>query len=70
MGLGRGRRARRPGPGPPRPSPPPRHSRPGAKVLIVDDDVRNVFALTSLLESFDVAVSYALEGAAGVTRCT
>ncbi len=38
----------------------------GARVVIIDDDVRNVFALTSLLESLDVEVVYALEGKAGI----
>jgi HAMP domain-containing protein/CheY-like chemotaxis protein len=34
----------------------------GKRVLIVDDDVRNVFALTSVLESYGMAVSYAENG--------
>jgi CheY-like chemotaxis protein len=38
----------------------------GAKVLIIDDDIRNVFALTSFLESLEMEVIYALEGKAGV----
>ncbi len=42
----------------------------GAKVLIIDDDVRNVFALTSFLESLDLEVSYALEGKAGIEALT
>jgi CheY-like chemotaxis protein/HAMP domain-containing protein/GAF domain-containing protein len=35
----------------------------GKKVLIVDDDVRNIFALTSLLERHDMQVVYAENGA-------
>jgi CheY-like chemotaxis protein/nitrogen-specific signal transduction histidine kinase len=38
----------------------------GATVLIVDDDVRNVFALTSALESHGMTVLYADNGADGV----
>ncbi len=38
----------------------------GATVLIVDDDVRNVFALTSALELHGMAVLYADNGADGV----
>jgi HAMP domain-containing protein/signal transduction histidine kinase len=38
----------------------------GRKVLVIDDDVRNVFALTSVLESHDAAVLYALDGKAGI----
>ncbi|MEO6867349.1 MAG: response regulator, partial [Gaiellales bacterium] len=36
------------------------------RVLIVDDDVRNVFALTSLLEAYDMQVSYAENGREGI----
>ncbi len=34
----------------------------GKKVLIVDDDVRNIFALTSLLEQYEMQVIYAENG--------
>ena len=49
----------------------PRGTRPaascdGATVLIVDDDVRNVFALTSALEMHGMTVLYADNGADGV----
>ncbi|MGH8869514.1 MAG: ATP-binding response regulator, partial [Actinomycetes bacterium] len=38
----------------------------GKKVLIVDDDVRNVFALTSVLEQHGIGVSYAENGREGI----
>ncbi|MFI0356833.1 HAMP domain-containing protein [Actinomadura sp. 9N407] len=38
----------------------------GRKVLIVDDDVRNVFALTSVLEGYGMEVLYAEDGQAGI----
>ncbi|HEY2542155.1 MAG TPA: response regulator, partial [Gaiellaceae bacterium] len=38
----------------------------GKKVLIVDDDVRNVFALTSALEANGMDVSFAENGRAGI----
>src|SRR5262245_24993326 len=38
----------------------------GRKVLIVDDDVRNIFALTSALEAYDIKVLRAENGRAGV----
>ena len=38
----------------------------GKKVLIVDDDVRNVFALTSVLESNGMEVLYAENGRDGI----
>jgi CheY-like chemotaxis protein len=40
----------------------------GRKVLIVDDDVRNVFALTSALESHGMEVIYAENGREALTR--
>src|SRR5690606_25326385 len=40
----------------------------GATVLIVDDDVRNVFALTSALELHGMTVLYADNGADGVRQ--
>jgi CheY-like chemotaxis protein len=38
----------------------------GKKVLVVDDDVRNIFALTSLLEDHDLKVAHAENGRAGI----
>jgi CheY-like chemotaxis protein/HAMP domain-containing protein len=38
----------------------------GTKVLIVDDDIRNVFALTSVLESHGVEVKFAKSGKDGI----
>ncbi|MBD2158593.1 response regulator [Leptolyngbya sp. FACHB-16] len=38
----------------------------GKKVLIVDDDVRNIFALTSLLEQYEMDVLFAENGRAGI----
>ncbi|WP_096058982.1 HAMP domain-containing protein [Carbonactinospora thermoautotrophica] len=38
----------------------------GVKVLIVDDDVRNVFALTSVLERHGIEVLYAENGREGI----
>lgn len=38
----------------------------GKKILIVDDDVRNIFALTSLLEQYQVEVLFAENGRAGI----
>ncbi|HKR50148.1 MAG TPA: ATP-binding protein, partial [Pseudonocardiaceae bacterium] len=38
----------------------------GEKILIVDDDLRNVFALTSLLEAHGLQVTFADNGVAGV----
>jgi CheY-like chemotaxis protein len=38
----------------------------GKKVLIVDDDVRNIFALSSALESYQMEVLYAEDGLQGV----
>ncbi|WP_123526891.1 HAMP domain-containing protein [Streptomyces sp. 840.1] len=38
----------------------------GEKVLIVDDDIRNVFALTSVLEQHGLAVLYAENGREGI----
>jgi CheY-like chemotaxis protein len=34
----------------------------GKKVLIVDDDMRNIFALSSALESYDLIVEIAVDG--------
>jgi hypothetical protein len=38
----------------------------GAKILIVDDDVRNVFALTSVFERYGAQVRYAENGRQGM----
>jgi hypothetical protein len=40
----------------------------GKKVLIVDDDVRNIFALTSLLERYQIQVLYAENGRDGIAK--
>jgi CheY-like chemotaxis protein len=40
----------------------------GRKVLIVDDDVRNIFALTTFLERSEMRVSYAESGREGIAR--
>jgi len=45
----------RPPTGPPRPS-----------VLLVDDDVRNIFAITSVLERYKMQVAYAENGKKGI----
>jgi CheY-like chemotaxis protein len=39
----------------------------GTKVLIVDDDIRNIFSLTSVLESHDVEVLHAEGGREGIS---
>jgi signal transduction histidine kinase/DNA-binding response OmpR family regulator len=38
----------------------------GAKILIVDDDIRNIYSLTSVLESYDVEVVHAEGGREGI----
>ena len=38
----------------------------GAKMLIVDDDIRNIYSLTSVLESYDVEVLHAERGHDGI----
>jgi CheY-like chemotaxis protein len=38
----------------------------GAKILIVDDDIRNIYSLTSVLESHDVEVLHAESGKDGI----
>jgi CheY-like chemotaxis protein len=38
----------------------------GKKVLIIDDDVRNIFALTSVLERYQMQVAYAENGKDGI----
>ncbi len=47
-----------------------RHELTGATVLIVDDDVRNVFALTSALELHGLTVLYADNGMEGIRLLT
>jgi hypothetical protein len=39
----------------------------GKKILIVDDDVRNIFALTSVLERYEMEILYAENGREGIT---
>jgi CheY-like chemotaxis protein len=38
----------------------------GSKMLIVDDDIRNIYSLTSVLESYDVEVVHAENGKDGI----
>ncbi len=38
----------------------------GTKVLVVDDDIRNIYSLTSVLESYGVEVVYAERGRDGI----
>jgi CheY-like chemotaxis protein len=38
----------------------------GARILIVDDDIRNIYSLTSVLESYDVEVLHAERGKDGI----
>ncbi|MBE1446221.1 response regulator [Paenibacillus sp. OAS669] len=40
----------------------------GKKVLLVDDDIRNVFALSNLLEGYDMQVSFAETGKQALER--
>jgi len=40
----------------------------GRRVLIVDDDIRNIFALTSVLERYGMEVLYAENGREGLTQ--
>jgi hypothetical protein len=68
---GRASRPERPGlPTPPAPilsaAPDPDDPLNGAKILIVDDDVRNVFALTSVFERCGAEVLYAENGREGI----
>jgi PleD family two-component response regulator len=42
-------------------------ARMGKKVLIIDDDVRNIFALTSMLERYQMQVTDAENGRDGIT---
>jgi CheY-like chemotaxis protein len=38
----------------------------GAKVLIVDDDIRNIYSLTSVLETYGIQVEHAERGVDGI----
>ncbi|MCC2690556.1 MAG: signal transduction histidine kinase, partial [Rhizobiaceae bacterium] len=38
----------------------------GAKVLIIDDDIRNIYSLTSVLETYDIEVLHAERGRDGI----
>jgi CheY-like chemotaxis protein len=40
----------------------------GRRVLVVDDDVRNIFAMTSVLESHGIEVIYAENGLAAIEK--
>ncbi len=42
----------------------------GKRVLIIDDDIRNIFALTSVLETHEVQVMYAENGQDGIAQLT
>jgi signal transduction histidine kinase/HAMP domain-containing protein/ActR/RegA family two-component response regulator len=42
------------------------HTLRGTKVLIVDDDVRNVFALTSILELYGITVTHSADSRSGL----
>ncbi len=42
----------------------------GKKVLVVDDDMRNIFALTSVLEQYEMKVLYAENGKDGIDTLT
>jgi signal transduction histidine kinase/HAMP domain-containing protein/ActR/RegA family two-component response regulator len=44
----------------------PHHGLSGRKVLIIDDDVRNVFAITSILELYGLSVIHAPDGRKGI----
>ncbi|TGQ03220.1 response regulator, partial [Mesorhizobium sp. M00.F.Ca.ET.217.01.1.1] len=38
----------------------------GARVLIVDDDIRNIYSLTSVLETYGIEVQHAERGRDGI----
>jgi CheY-like chemotaxis protein len=38
----------------------------GSRILIIDDDIRNIYSLTSVLEAYDVRVLHAERGAEGI----
>ncbi|MEO7505551.1 MAG: response regulator, partial [Sphingomicrobium sp.] len=39
----------------------------GSRILIIDDDIRNIYSLTSVLEAHDVKVMHAERGAEGIS---
>jgi CheY-like chemotaxis protein len=39
----------------------------GSRILIIDDDIRNIYSLTSVLEAHDVKVLHAERGAEGIS---
>jgi CheY-like chemotaxis protein len=43
---------------------------PRASILVVDDDIRNIFAMTSVLEASGLEVIYAENGQAGIEALT
>ena len=47
---------------------PPEDVLKGKTILIVDDDMRNVFALTSVIESYDIKVIFAKNGREGIEK--
>ena len=51
---------------PPEPVAAGHHRLCGKKVLIVDDDLRNVFAITSILELYGLSVIHASDGRTGI----
>jgi CheY-like chemotaxis protein len=44
------------------------HDLAGRKVLIIDDDVRNIFSLTSALERHDMEIVFAVNGREGIEK--
>ena len=40
----------------------------GKNILVIDDDMRNIFAITTVLESKDITVTYAENGRIGIQR--
>ena len=53
-------------PSPDLPAAGPHHALRGRRVLIIDDDVRNVFAITSILELYGLSVIHAPDGRKGI----
>ena len=45
-------------------------ARPRLSVLVVDDDIRNIFALTSILEQYEMEVLYAENGKDAIDTLT